>query len=113
MTNPVGLNNVRNRALPQVVYKYQIKIGDSLQVFWPPGTRVTLSRVVGSDETYAVEFWLAHTTPTRDPNMDELWLVDLGIYATGQVIPGRFEVVSTCVDPANPLVWHLVAEWGN
>ena len=112
MTNPVGLNDVRNRSLPQVVYKYQIKIGDSLQVFWPPGTRVTHSRVA-PDDTRAVEFWLAHTTPTRDPNMDELWLVDLGIYATGQVIPGKFEVVSTCCDPNHPLVWHLVAEWSH
>jgi hypothetical protein len=60
----------------------------------------------------AVEFWLAHTTPTRDPDLDGLWMVDMGVYATGQVIPGSFEVVSTCCDPINPLVWHLVVEWG-
>lgn len=112
MTNPIGLPNQRNRSLPQVVYKYRVMIGGSLQVYWPPGTRVTLSRVA-PDDVRAVEFWLAHTAPTRDLDLDELWVVDLSVCATGQVIPGNFEVVSTCVDPARPAVWHLVSEWGN
>ena len=110
-TNPIGLTDVRNRSLPQVVYKYQIMVGDSLQVYWPPGTRVTLSRVA-LDDTRAVEFWLAHTKPTGERDLDELWMVDMDIYATGQPIPGNFDVVSTCCDPINPLVWHLVIARG-
>jgi hypothetical protein len=113
MTSPIGLTDQRNRSLPQVVYKYQITIGDSLQLYWPPGSHVTLSRVAPGNNRRTVEFWLTHTTPTSDPNLNDLWLIDMDVYATGQPIPGNFDVVSTCVDDHLGLVWHLVIARGD
>jgi hypothetical protein len=84
----------------QVVYKYNVKVGDECVVPWPRDTWVSHSKVDHGGRS--VTFWCVHSLP--------LGVVQrrVQVMPTGMSFSALLEVVSTAVDDATGLVWHLV-----
>lgn len=83
----------------QVVYKYQVFVGDEITIPWGHGTRLTAAIA----DANSVTFWCVHLSPLTISSKRTI-----GVVGTGQLFPSWWEVLATSRDDRTGLVWHVV-----